>query len=36
MELHNDDCLIKMAELETNSIDMLFCDLPSSNVIMLF
>jgi site-specific DNA-methyltransferase (adenine-specific) len=28
MELYNDDCLKKMKDIETNSIDLLFCDLP--------
>jgi len=28
MELYNDDCLKKMKQFETNSIDLLFCDLP--------
>ena len=28
MELYNDDCLKKMKDFETNSIDLLFCDLP--------
>jgi len=28
MELYNDDCLKKMKDIESNSIDLLFCDLP--------
>jgi DNA modification methylase len=28
MELYNDDCLKKMKDIDTNSIDLLFCDLP--------
>ena len=28
MELYNDDCLEAMKTIETNSIDLLFCDLP--------
>lgn len=28
MELYNNDCLEKMRDLSTNSIDLLFCDLP--------
>ena len=28
MELYNDECLKKMKEFESNSIDLLFCDLP--------
>jgi DNA modification methylase len=28
MELYNDDCIKVMKELESNSIDLLFCDLP--------
>ena len=28
MNIYNDDCLTKMKDLETNSIDLLFCDLP--------
>jgi site-specific DNA-methyltransferase (adenine-specific) len=28
MELYNDDCLKVMKEIESNSIDLLFCDLP--------
>ena len=28
MELYNDECLKKMKDIETNSIDLLFCDLP--------
>jgi len=28
MELYNDDCLKKMKDIEKNSIDLLFCDLP--------